>query len=144
MKRFVLALLVLLLTACTSAPPTTLTVTGIWARPGISGGNSAIYLTIANETGADDTLLEARTEAASSVELHQTTRRDDGAMSMVQQASVPIPTGARVEFMPGGLHIMLIGLQSDLEIGQTFDVELHFEKAGTLRYQVEVQDGGGH
>jgi hypothetical protein len=47
-----------------------LEVTGAWARPGIQGGNTAIYFDIDNPAGEADTLLAAEADIAAAVELH--------------------------------------------------------------------------
>ncbi|GAB4503487.1 MAG: hypothetical protein Fur0043_04790 [Anaerolineales bacterium] len=60
-------------------------------------------------------------------------------MQMAHQMNVPLPTGETV-FEPGGLHVMLIGLKSDLQAGETFTVTLTFEKAGKRTLTVTVKD----
>jgi hypothetical protein len=39
----------------------------------------------------------------------------------------------------GGQHLMLIGLTGRLEEGQTFPLDLHFEKAGIVKVVVTVK-----
>ncbi len=59
-------------------PAGELTVTEVWARPGIAGGNTGIYLTIeGGET--DDRLVGVTTDPdfAESVEIHETVTVDD-------------------------------------------------------------------
>ncbi|MFZ8900881.1 MAG: copper chaperone PCu(A)C [Ilumatobacteraceae bacterium] len=41
---------------------------------------------------------------------------------------------------PGGYHVMIFDLVAPLEIGQTFDVTLTFEKAGDVIVPVEVRE----
>jgi copper(I)-binding protein len=162
MKRtiFLFAIFMLTLAACT---PGGLTVTDAWARPGLAGNNSAIYFVVDNP-GADDTLLSAASDAAGEVQMHMTMMVGDSAehsmehdmdhsmegsntgtlpdaqvMRMVQQENVPVPGGEKVSFQPGGLHIMLLGLNSDLAAGDTIEVTLTFEKAGTITLQVPVE-----
>jgi hypothetical protein len=129
-------IIAILLAACT---PKALTVSDVWARPGIAGGNSAIYFVVDNPAGQDDTLLSASSDVAASVELHQSMMSGDGTMNMQPQESVAIPKGQKVEFKPGGLHVMLIGLQRDLNAGDTFKVTLKFQNAGDTTLDVEVR-----
>ncbi len=137
--RFVLActVLTLLLAACGAAGSGELQVNDVWARPGLAGGNSAIFFVVINP-GEADLLLSASSQAAEAVELHQTIMQD-GNMQMVHQMNVPVPTGETV-FKPGGLHVMLIGLKGDLKAGDTFPVTLVFEKAGEKTLTVTVRD----
>ncbi len=56
------------------------------------------------------------------------------------EGGIEIPADGTTVFEPSGLHIMLIGLNRSLEVGDTFDVELEFENAGTITVQSEVKD----
>jgi len=114
-----------------------LQVKDAWARPGLAGGNSGAFFVIDNP-GAADTLLSASSDVANAVELHKTVM-EDGVMQMIQQNSVPVPKG-ETAFAPGGLHVMLIGLNNDLPVGDSFDVTLNFEAAGEQTITVEVKE----
>ena len=110
----------------------------VWARPGDVGGNSAIYFSITN-TGANDSLLSASSEIAEMVQIHMTTPNADGTVSMVQQNRVELPTGTRINFQPGGLHIMLMNLKTPLADGDTFPLKLRFDDAPDITIDVQVQ-----
>ena len=75
-------------------------------------------------------------DVAAAVELHKTTMQD-GVMKMEHQMKVPVPEG-KTEFKPGDLHVMLIGLQDDLNAGDTFTIRLGFELSGEQEYAVTV------
>jgi periplasmic copper chaperone A len=138
--RYIIVLLALAfaLGACAPAEAGNLQVKDVWARPGLAGGNSAVYFVIENGTGADDILLSAASDIAGAVELHMTSMQD-GAMQMMPQQDVPVPAGA-TEFKPGGLHVMLIGLEQDLNPGDTFSVALNFETVGEVLLEVTVNE----
>ena len=110
-----------------------------WARPGATGDNGAVYLVIENGTAQEDQLLSAQTDIATAVELHLSQMQGDH-MSMHRQEQVVLPAGEAVEFSPGGLHIMLVGLQRDLKVSETFEVKLQFEHAGEKTITVTVKD----
>ena len=63
-----------------------------------------------------------------------------GVMMMVQQENVPVGAQSQIEFSPGGLHVMLIGLNQDLNPGDTFQVTLNFENAGQITMDVPVRE----
>jgi len=63
-----------------------------------------------------------------------------GVMMMVQQENVRIGAQSQIEFTPGGLHVMLIGLNQDLNPGDTFQVTLNFENAGQITLDVPVRE----
>lgn len=127
----------LLLVGCGS---TSMTVDQIWARPGLSGGNGAVYFLIDNPTSQDDVLLSASSDISAFVEIHESVMKENGTMSMEKQEFVPLPGGERVEFKPGGLHVMLINLEEDLKSGDQFSLTLTFEKAGQRTLTVPVME----
>jgi copper(I)-binding protein len=135
MRKAFLVLLALLLAAC--GPAAGLTVSEPWSHPALAGGNGGVFFVIENP-GDADTLLSAASDAAGAVELHRTVM-DGDVMHMQPQPSIAVPAGGDLAFEPGGLHVMLIGLQSDLVAGESFELELNFEKAGRIVLQVEVR-----
>lgn len=143
MKLSLIALFVslILTTAVAACTPTNsaMTVTDVWARPMPQGQNGAVYFTIQNHTDTDDQLLAVKGDIASSVEMHLSAMNDKGVMSMSKQDSVKIPVGETIAFEPGGLHVMLIDLQQDLVIGESFPIILDFEQAGEIILQVEIK-----
>jgi copper(I)-binding protein len=130
-----------LLAACQPSRITSgaLEVRDAWARPSVTDSNGAVYLTIENGTDQNDVLLSAQTDLATAVELHLS-QMDGDHMSMHRQEQVAIPSGEAVRFSPGGFHVMLIGLTRDLKTGETFELQLDFERAGQKTVTVIVKD----
>lgn len=115
-------------------------ISGAWVRPGAAGQNSAVYMTIANRTGADDRLVEAAADVARAVEIHETVE-ENGVMRMRPvQGGLTLPRGGEVALKPGGRHVMLLGLTRELKVGDRFPLELRFEKAGTVSVDVAVKE----
>jgi copper(I)-binding protein len=92
-------------------------------------GNGAVYVVIENRGRQADALLAATSDAAATVELHET-RHQGGVMRMRPLPRIDLPPGGRVEMRPGGHHLMLLGLTRDLQAGDTVTVRLRFERAG--------------
>jgi copper(I)-binding protein len=65
---------------------------------------------------------------------------DSAVMVMVPRENVPVKAGSQVAFQPGGLHVMLVGLQQDLQPGDHFTITLNFEKAGPVSLDVAVRE----
>lgn len=65
---------------------------------------------------------------------------DMGAMTMREVASIEVPAGGEVVLEPGGYHLMLIGLAAPLVAGDTVDIALELEVAGTRTVTAEVRD----
>lgn len=135
-KAIVLILIVSLLSACQQQGH--LSVSSAWARPGSAGSNNAAYFAINNPTSEPDLLVSAACDLAAAAEIHLSRMREDGTMEMRPQENVPVPSGGSVIFEPGGLHVMLVDLQQDLNPGDTFDLRLTFQNAGEITVQVEV------
>ena len=140
MKTFaaILVLLVILLFGSACASPTELSIEDPWARPGFKGDNSAIYLVINNSTDLGDGLIGASSDVANITEIHLSKMDPEGTMTMERQDLVGVPANEVVELAPGGLHVMLVNLVKDLDVGDTFDLILEFQRAGDIVVEVEV------
>ena len=142
MKNKILFLILLFLTLLVSACSASgkLTILDPWARPAGAGENGAVYFTISNMTDTDDTLLSVITDLSSAAEIHMSMMDNNDVMSMQMQESLPVPAQQEIIFQPGGLHVMLVGLNKDLRIGDTVSLTLNFEKAESITIQVPVEE----
>jgi copper(I)-binding protein len=128
----------------------TIVVESAWARelPPVSP-NGVAYLTLRNTGTRSDALLAVDTPVAAQAQLHvhQTV---GGMMRMRRVDVVELAPGETVRMAPGGLHLMLLGLEAPLRRGARFVVTLHFREAPSLEVQVRVgepgagDDGHGH
>jgi periplasmic copper chaperone A len=119
-----------------------LTVSDAWSRttpPDIPMG--VVYLRIQNETGKADRLLKLKASVAASAEVHRT-EVIEGVARMREVSVLHVAPGEKVEFAPGGMHVMLMGLKKPLVEGQRFDLELQFELAGPRKVSVVVRKPG--
>lgn len=109
-----------------------------WVRQPPPGAPAlAAFMQIRSAEG--DRLLAARSDAAERVEIH-THIEEDGLMKMREIPSLDIPAGETVSLRPGGLHIMLIGPNREVKAGDRVQLELDFDKAGTIQVEAEVRD----
>ena len=99
--------------------------------------NSAIFMRINNQGNAA-ALVSAESSAARVVELHTHQKDQNGMMRMRKIKQIELPSGERTSLQPGGLHIMLIGLQRDLNIGDDVDVTLVFSDGSENTLQVPI------
>jgi periplasmic copper chaperone A len=100
--------------------------------------NGAAYMVIINHGQEPDRLLRAASSVAERAEIHEH-REVDGVMMMREVAALDLPPGDRVELVPGGFHVMLLGLRSPLREGGRFALSLEFERAGTVEVEVHVE-----
>ena len=96
--------------------------------PGIK--SSAAYLDITNNGAFDDRFIAAKTAIARRAEIHSTEMEGGVVRMRAITGGVAIAAGDIVKLAPGGLHIMLMGLTTDLVAGSKHEITLVFEKAG--------------
>lgn len=95
--------------------------------------SSAAYLKITNNGVSDDRLIAAKATIAQRVEIHSM-EMDHGVMRMrAVDGGLAIAAGDSVTLAPGGLHIMLMGLTTDLAPDTQHEIILVFEKAGDIK-----------
>jgi copper(I)-binding protein len=114
-----------------------------WVRPTPPGlAVTAAYFTLKSRT--DDRLVGANSPLARRAELHATSVRA-GVARMKPVPSLALKAGESVALAPGGVHLMLYGLENTLSPGQSVPLELRFEKAGVVhtRLAVRADDGSG-
>ena len=134
----VLIFLSILIAGCQRAQ--NLDIVDAWVRPGSAGDNSAVYFIVINDRVTDDAIVGAESDAAEHVEVHLSAMKEDGTMMMQPQESVLIPGQSRIEFKPGGYHIMLIGLKEGLNIGGEIEVTVKFDKSKDMKLTVPVEE----
>jgi copper(I)-binding protein len=96
-------------------------------------------VSIANHSGAADRLIAAKTVVARRVEIHSM-EMDNGVMRMrAVDGGLLIAAGESVHLAPGGLHIMLMGLTTQLAADSQHEMTLVFEKAGEITVTATVK-----
>lgn len=107
----------------------------------MGGGTTAIYFNLLNRGAAADRLVavSAAPGIAEAVEMHETVIENEMAM-MQSVEGLDLPAGETVSFEPGGLHIMLVGLQRDLAPGDALTLTLTFASGAQLVVAVPVYD----
>ena len=89
---------------------------------------AAVYLTIYNTTGTDDTLNSVTSGSGEETSIHSEVNS-----SMVENTSgLVIPAHSSVVLKPTTGHIMIQKLYGSLVAGQTVNLELDFEHAGPV------------
>lgn len=127
-----------LLTACGAAEKE-IDVHTAWVRPTAQGENAAVYFTLHNHTDTDDELLSISSNVTDTIEIHETTVENDIAQ-MTMLASLPLAADEEIIFQPGGLHVMLVGVQQELVLGEQIGVILHFREHADIVVNVHVEN----
>jgi copper(I)-binding protein len=105
-------------------------------------GASAAYMTITS-AGEDDRLIAARSDVARRVELHTHILEDGIARMREVEGGIALPAGEAVTLAPGGLHVMLMGLNAQLIAGEEASLTLVFDKAGEIVVDAPIRDLSG-
>ncbi len=102
--------------------------------------NAAFYMTIVGDS-SDDVLVSASSDACGMVQLHETVM-SDGTMSMQHLPDgIAVPAGSKVMLEPGGLHLMCMSKQVDLDAGEVVEIDLVFETTDPMTVNAEIRDG---
>ena len=139
MRRFlaVIFLAGFMLNACRST--TGIEIGSPWARPALQNGNGAVYFLLQNHSAVADELTGASAGVAQAVEIHESKMEGD-VMQMRQISSLPIRGKESIEFGPGSYHVMLVGLNQELNAGDEIQIILHFKNHEDLQVTVPVQE----
>lgn len=161
MKKYLILLLVLVLsfvlTACASSS-SSIEVSNAWVRTvggmqpqegsnattGMkpkqdAGPATGMFMILKNTGNVDDKLIKAESDVAKMVQIHLTEIDANGVSSMHEVDGVDIPAGGSAELKPGSYHVMLIGLQRDLQEGDLVTVTLTFQNGGQIAVEAPVK-----
>lgn len=140
MRRFSAIVTVAALSAC--APKGELSASNAWVRlPAVAGQPGAAYFTVQGGATAD-TLLAVSSRAALKAELHESMKGDHGMMAMTPLKDVAVPAGGKLEFAPGGRHVMLHSIGPAVKPGQKVPLTLSFASGKTLQVEAKVVGAG--
>ncbi|HDZ5084912.1 TPA: copper chaperone PCu(A)C [Campylobacter jejuni] len=93
--------------------------------------NSAIFLTISNNTDKDIALISAKSDISEVSELH-THMHKDGKMMMQKIPEIVIKAHSSTELKSGGYHIMLLKLKKPIAKDTKVNLDLEFNNHKTI------------
>ncbi len=102
---------------------------------------SAAFMTLHNHGIDEKILVKVHSDVAGAAEMHNHILAD-GMMKMRRIDTIVVPGHGRVELKPGGLHIMLIGLSRNLQLGERVTIDLEFADGERLTVNAPVQMAG--
>lgn len=116
------------------------------AKPGISGSDArmvlpivagrpaAVYFSVRNDAPETTALLGVFVTGAGKAEMHKT---EGGSMKPVE--SVDLAPGQKVEFAPGGYHVMAFDIGDTLKAGGTGEITLTFAGGDKLSMPMQIE-----
>ena len=102
---------------------------------------AAGYMTVSNSSNQPEKILAVKTNFAKAM-LHESSVDGNGVARMKHINEVLIPPNSTIQFEHGGLHIMFIRLEEQLEPFVDQMVTLIFEKAGEIEITFMVEESG--
>jgi periplasmic copper chaperone A len=117
--RILLMIVALLITTSAFAE---VTISDVWVRTTAPGQKVAgAYLQIISSEDAK--ITGGASPISEALELHEMSMKGD-VMKMRSLDSIELPAGKQISLKPGGLHIMLMGIKSQIKDGDTVPIEL--------------------
>lgn len=144
--------LALALVGCATAAPEvapevaladSLSIDDAWVKSA-EEGMSAAFGVLVNDGDDDLTVVSAASAASPMIELHETVANDSGEMVMQQkEGGFVVPAGGSLDLMPGGNHIMLMGLTAPLLAGDEVTFVLTLSDGSTFTFTAPAKDYEG-
>lgn len=112
------------------------TVTEPWVRATVPGQQATgAFMVLQSSENAQ--LLGASSPLTQQVEVHEMAMEND-VMRMRQVQQIELPAGKAVELKPGGYHIMLLGLDKQVEAGSSVEITLEIQNAAGQKEALKV------
>lgn len=132
---------VLLVNGCgATRAPGGISVDEAWIAAPTGGDGAAGFARIRNSASQVDRLVSASTQRASHTMLHDMTMTDGMVSMRALQSGLSVAPGGEVVLSPQGAHVMLMGVNPPLRMGERVNIDLNFEYAGRVTVPFVVMD----
>lgn len=129
------------------APDTTasgeISVSDAWVRATTGTDDpsmTAAFMVIANGTDEDVVLESASSPETEMVQIHEMVMSDGDMVMQEAPEGVAVRAGAEQVLMPGGYHVMLMGLTEDIPVGEEVELTLVFSDGTSLDVTAPVKE----
>jgi len=95
------------------------------------------YMTIHNPQSEAVSIVSLRSNAFTSIEIHQTIEQD-GMMRMEQVTSLKIESNSSVHLAPGGLHLMMMIPSEPTQPGDLLEIVVVLDDGSEQRVEMQV------
>jgi periplasmic copper chaperone A len=104
-------------------------------------GIAPVYMEIRADDRGSQRLLSAASDFAEAAEVDSYTRVA-GVLRRQRIEYLPIEANQAVQLLPGGYHVLLVGLKEPLIAGTSFEGWVEFQPAGGFLIQIQVVPPG--
>ena len=117
-----------------------LVISDAWVRavPPVAS-DTAGYCVIRNSGDAERRITAVRSDAARHVMMHRMVRNDQGLRQMHHVDALVLAPGETVTLAPGGMHLMIMGLDGAPAPGEALEICLETDHGAPLCEQFEVR-----
>lgn len=119
-----------------------LMISDTWVRAVLPSQPAAGYFILSNETAKPHALVRASSPACGMLMLHQSIS-ENGTEKMVMVKSIDVPAHGKVEFTPGGYHLMCMSPSKDVMPGHIIRITLHFRDRHAITAKFPVRGAKG-
>lgn len=130
-------------TAAPAAGDPTVEVSDAWVRATVGTEDPSMtgaFMAIDNPGEDDVTLTGAASPVAGKVEIHEMAMVDGSMVMRKVEGGLTVEAGYGQVLMPGGNHVMLMGLTEELAAGDEVDLTLEFSDGSTEELTVPVKE----
>lgn len=113
-----------------------------WIREAPPGTPMAGYLVLHNHGDTKRNFIGVTSDSFGHIMLHRS-YHEDGVVKMEHLESVTLEPEQKVQFEPGGLHLMLMSPARSLEAGEIVSLDLKFGDGSTKTVDFMVMPVGG-
>lgn len=135
-------LLFLALAACAAERPP-IEVRDAYSYESVLGNVGVVYLTIENRGSQPDTLVDIEVAGALVAMVHEQVALGD-LVEMRHVGPLPLPPESTVVLEPGGLHVMMEGLDRAPVAGDTLVVTARFARGQEITFSAPVLPYGAN
>ena len=104
--------------------------------------NTAAYFVVKNNGDTEIVITGATSNSADDAQIHHS-RDIDGYMRMERLESITLAPDETVEFTPGGIHLMLLGLEPMPAVGSTVNLCLMLAAGPAVCADAPVRKSAG-
>jgi periplasmic copper chaperone A len=116
-----------------------LRISEVFAFEPVTRDEAAVYFKVRNTGDSADSLIGASAEGAGGAMIHGP---GSGRAMMRELGGFSIPAHSEIRLEPGGLHLMLMGLDRIPRAGERLDLSLAFQRAGRATIEAPVRPYG--
>jgi periplasmic copper chaperone A len=113
-----------------------------WFRLIMPSLPAAGYFTLTNATAAPERLVGAASPACGMLMLHKSVSKN-GEESMIMVPAVAVPAHGKIQFAPGGYHLMCMSPRPAMAPGKSVPVTLRLANGETLSVSFPVRGATG-